>query len=87
MQSLNIDLNISLNEMYIIDELIAVIELQKLKNINIQKIKEIRKLLRENALIIQKEHADKSSELIVNFENIYQKLILEKLKEIKTVKK
>ena len=84
LQSLNIDLNISLNEMYIIDELIAIIELQKLKTINIQKIKEIRILLKENALIVQKDQADKFDDLVVNFENIYQKLILEKLKEIKT---
>ena len=64
LQSLNTDLNISLNEMYIIDELIA--------------------LFIENALIIQKEQADKFDDLVVNFENIYQKLNEEKLKEIKS---
>ena len=84
MQDLNDSLNISLNEMYIIDELIAIIELQKFKMINIQKIIDMRKLLRENALIIQRDQPDKYSELIVNFENIYQKLIEEKVKEIKT---
>ena len=84
LQSLNTDLNISLNEMYIIDELISYIELQKIKTINIQKIKDIRKLLRENALIIQKDIADKFDDLVVNFENIYKKLNEEKLKEIKT---
>ena len=42
------------------------------------------KLLREKSFIIQKDQHDKSSELVVNFENIYQKLIEEKIKEIKT---
>ena len=84
LQDLNTNLNLSLNEMYIIDELIKIIELQILKNINIQKIKEIRKLLRENASIIQKDSNDKYSKLIVNFENIYQIIIEEKLKEIKS---
>ena len=84
LQTLNEDLNISLNEMYIIDELIAIIELQKLKMINIERIKEIKRLLIENASIIQKDTSDNFSELVVNFENIYQKLNEEKLKEIKT---
>ena len=78
------NLNISLNEMYIIDELISIIELQKIKTINIIKIKEMNKLFRENSFIIQKDQPDKSSELVVNLENIYQKLIEEKIKEIKT---
>ena len=84
LQDLNDSLNISLNEMYIIDELIAIIELQKLKTIDIEKIKEIKRMLIENAFIIQKDTSDKFGELIVNFENIYQKLNEEKLKEIKT---
>ena len=84
LQYLNNYLNISLNEMYIIDELIAVIELQKIKTISINKINKIRKLLCENALIIQKYQDDKFSELIVNFENIYQILNEEKIKEVKT---
>ena len=84
LQDLNTTLNISLNEMFIIDELIVIIELQKLKKINIKKIKEIRKLLRDNTFIIQKDHPDKYTELIVNFQNIYEKLIEEKIKEIKT---
>ena len=86
LQDLNNSLNLSLNEMYIIDELISIIELQKLKKINIQKIVDIRKLLRENTSIIQKDQPDKYTELVVNFENIYQKLITENLNEIKTEK-
>ncbi len=75
LQSLNNDLYIYLNEMYIIDELIIIIELIKLKNIDLNKIEYIRKLLRENALIIQKNQPDKISELISNFLNINDSLI------------
>jgi len=84
LQDLNTNLNISLNEMYIIDELIAIIELQKMKDINIQKIRVMRTLLRENSFIIQKDQPDKYSELIVNFQNIYENIIEEKMNEIKT---
>ena len=83
LQDLNDNLNLSLNEMYIIDELISIIELQKLKKINIKKIKEMRKLFRENAAIIQNNQPDKFAELIVNFQNIYEKLLEEKIKETK----
>ena len=76
LQTLNKDLNISLNEMYIIDELIEIIELQKIKkNIDINKIETIRKYLRDNALIIQNDQPDKMSDLIINFQNIYDVLI------------
>ena len=44
----------------------------------------MRKFLRQNAFIIQNDQPDKYSQLIVIFENIYQKLIAEKIKEIKT---
>ena len=81
LQSLNIDLYIYLNEMYIIDELKEVIELQKHKKINIEKIEEIRKSLRQSAFIIQNDQPDKIDELIVNFQNTYDLLIT---KEIKT---
>ena len=84
MQDLNSTLNISLNEMYIIDEFIVFIELQRFRKINIQKIVDMRKLLRENALIIQKDDPDKYNELIVNFENIHQRLVTQKPIEIKT---
>jgi len=75
LESLNNDLYIYLNEMFIIDELIIIIELIKLKNIDLDKIEHIRKLLRENALIIQKNQPDKISELISNFLNINDSLI------------
>ena len=84
LQDLNTSLNLSLNEMHIIDELISIIELQKLRNINIQKIVDMRKLFRENTSIIQKDQPDKYTDLVVNFESIYQKLIIEKLNEIRT---
>ncbi len=75
LESLNNDLYIYLNEMFIINELIIIIELIKLKNIDLDKIEHIRKLLRENALIIQKNQPDKISELISNFLNINDSLI------------
>ena len=74
LQILNKDLNVSLNEMYIIDELISIIEFQKLKKLDIKKIEKIRCYLRDNALIIQNDQPDKISELIVNFQNIYDLL-------------
>ena len=83
LQKLNNNLYIYLNEMYIIDELKEVIDLQKLKDINIEKIEEIRKNLRESALIIQNNKADKIRELIENFKKTYNSL---SIKEIKTEK-
>ena len=49
--------------MYIIDELIEVIELQKIKKIDIEKIQKIRKFLAE---ILQNDQPDKYSEIISN---------------------
>ena len=69
--------------MYIIDELKEVIELQKLKGINIEKIEEIRKHLRESALILQKNEPDKIDELIVNVQIIYESLTSEGIKKEK----
>lgn len=46
----------------------------------------MRKLLSDNAFIIQKDHSEKYTELIVNFQNIYEKLIEEKIKEIEIEK-
>ena len=51
--NLSNDLLLYLNEMYIIDELIEVIELQKIKKIDIEKIQNIRKYIRKSAEIIQ----------------------------------
>ena len=67
---MNDDLHIFLNESYIIDELIKVIEIFK-KNINLMKINNIRNKFRENALIIQryyKEESKLSRDLIDNFD-------------------
>ena len=52
LQSLDNDLNIYLNEMYIIDELIKIIEIFFKRN-NIEKINTLKNLLRKNVLIIQ----------------------------------
>ena len=73
MQTLNDDLLIFLNEMYIIDELIKIIDLFINKN-KIEKINEIKKLMRENSLIIQKYsdgEINLSEELPDNIEAIY----------------
>ena len=74
LQSLNKDLLLFLNEMYIIDEIIKVIELENLKNIEIEKIEKIRKLMRKSAEIIQKDRPDKIDDLINNFDAIYREL-------------
>ena len=76
LRSLNRDLLLYLNEMYIIDELIEVIELQKTNKINIEKIQNIRKFLRKNAEIIQNNQTDKISELISNLDDIYRELLI-----------
>ena len=80
LHDLNNDLNINLNEMYIIDELIYVIEFQRLKKINIEKIEEIRNKFVDSCLIIQSNSPNKISDLIFNIHNIYD--LLEE-KEIK----
>ena len=54
LQNLNNNLNLDLKEIYIIDELIQIIEIfLKNKNINIKLVIEIKNILRENNLIIQ----------------------------------
>ena len=80
LQAMNDDLHIFLNESYIIDELIKVIEIFK-KNINLMKINNIRNKFRENALIIQryyKEESKLSRELIDNFDEFYELIIDDK---------
>ena len=84
LQNLNDDLYIYLNEMYIIDELIKIIEIFKKdkseKKIN--KINEIKNNIRENAEIIQKYALNKdqfklSEELIDKFEKLYNLIIID----------
>ncbi len=76
LQNLNEDLLLFLNEMYIIDELIKVIELQNLKKIDIEKIQKIRKHLSKSAEIIQNELPDKIGELKSNLDDIYRELLI-----------
>jgi hypothetical protein len=69
LKDLDYDLILDLNEIYIIDELIQIIEYQYQKGININTITEIRKNLRDSAIKI------KSGQIIklgINFENIYE---------------
>ena len=79
LQYLNDDLKIFLNEMYIIDELIKVIDIYRKKN-NINKINDLKDKLRTNAEIIQKYNntEDLSQSLINNFDAIYKSIIKDK---------
>ena len=85
LQNLNNDLKIYLNEIYIIDELKEIIDLQMIKKLNIDKIEEIRNYLRESALILQKNKSDKIkiNDLKENFINIYNSIVLKEIKSIK----
>ena len=79
LQILNHDLNIYLNELYIIDELIKVIDYELDKGIeNIKNIEEIKNYLIKNSKIIQKNEADKFSQLRDNFMGLNKKLKEEK---------
>jgi len=81
LQTLNDDLLIFLNEMYIIDELIKIIDIFIYKN-DIEKITEIKNLMRENSLIIQKYSNNKinlSEELPDNIEAIYNLIIKDEI--------
>ena len=81
LQNLNNNLNLDLKEIYIIDELIQIIEIfSKNKNINIKVVIEIKNILRENNLIIQNyinKDIDNSliEKIINNFEKIYVHLM------------
>ena len=83
LQNLNKDLIISLNEMYIIDELVKVIEFQSLKKINVEKIQKIRGFLRKSAEIIQNGGPDKIKELVSNLDDIYRELLIQNEEIIK----
>ena len=76
LQNLNEDLLLFLNEMYIIDELIKVIELLNIKKMDIEKIMKIRKYLRKSAEIIQNDQPDKIGELISNLDDTYRELLI-----------
>ena len=84
LQILNHDLDIYLNELFIIDELIIIIEYKLDKVIeNIQNIKIIRNYFIDNSKIIQKNRVDKLSQLINNFINLNNKLKQEKDEKFK----
>ena len=76
LEILNKDLNIFLNEIYIIDELIKIIEIFNYRNND--KINDIKKYLRKNVFLIQEfsniNPIKLSDELIKNFEEIYKKI-------------
>jgi len=88
LQNLNDDLYIFLNEMYIIDELIKIIQIL---NYNVVKINKLKDYIRENSKIIQKYSSDNSNqnndefilseELYKNFEKIYNLITKEEIIE------
>ena len=87
LQNLNEDLNLRLNEIYIIDELIKVIEIFKYSNFD--RINKIKKYIIKSAHDIQK-YANKdidnlSKELDNNFEKLYE-LITEDDDKLKIIK-
>ena len=76
---LNDNLKIFLNEMYIIDEFIIIYETLDCNNkIDLNLLNTFSETLRENSLIIQKNEANYSEELINNYKELY-KLITENL--------
>ena len=79
LQNLNHDLHIHLNEIYIIDELLTIIEYELDKGIDsIINIGIINKYLIENSKIIQRKRTDKFSQLGENFLKLNDKLNEEK---------
>ena len=84
LQNINYDLKIYLNELFIIDELIKIIEYQFEKGIkNIENIEVIREKLVENSKIIQINNSDKIDKLILNFLDLNKKLKEEKEEKFK----
>ena len=84
LQILNHDLDIYLNELFIIDELIVIIEYELDKGIeNIQNIETIKNYFIDNSKIIRKNRPDKLSQLKNNFINLNNKLKQEKDEKFK----
>ena len=82
--NINYDLKIYLNELFIIDELIKIIEYQFEKGIkNIENIESIREKLVESSKIIQINNSEKIDNLIVNFLDLNKKLKEEKDEQFK----
>ena len=80
---LNDDLSLYLNELYIIDELIQIIEYNP--NVTKKIIIDIRNYLTENSKIIQKNQSNKNTELEKNFKGMNE--LLTKIKNNQTEKK
>ena len=81
LNNINDDLSIYSNELYIIDELIKIIDYHP--NIKKNIINEIRYHLTESAIIIQKNRSDKSTYLIQNIKNLNKKMKLIKIEKTK----
>ena len=72
LKNINDDLNIYLNELYIIDELIQIIEYNP--NVSKKIIVDIRNNLTENTKIIQKNQSNKNSQLRENLKKMIESL-------------
>ena len=84
LQNLTHNLNLYINESYIISELLKIIEYQLYKGQNnIDYIEDIRKKLIQNSKILRKNRPDKTTDLIKNFLDLNQKLKEEKNEEFK----
>ena len=84
LQNINYNLKIYLNELFIIDELIKIIEYQFEKGIKkLENIEAIREKLIENSKIIQLNNSKKIDNLINNFLDLNNKLKEEKDEQFK----
>jgi len=84
LQNINYDLKIFLNELFIIDELIKIIEYEFEKGIKkLENIEVIREKLIENSKIIQLNKSDKIDNLIKNFLDLNKLLKEEKDEQFK----
>ena len=79
LQNIKYDLYIHINELYIIEELIKIIDYELEKGItSLKNLEDIREILIENSKIIQKNQPTKISDLNNNFLNLNNKLKEEK---------
>jgi len=66
------DLNIDLKEIYIIDELLQIIQFKNIRKINLEKLEQIRNVLVKINYIIKRNQKDKMNELIQYYYNLIE---------------
>ena len=72
LKDLTQDLNIDLKEIYIIDELLQIIQFKNIRKINLEKLEQIRNVLLKINYIIKKNQNDKMNELIQYYYNLIE---------------